>query len=269
VISARLLGVVVLAGIAATAAAQTMASSTELKTEYPEGAAGETRRYHLEAAWDGGPLGPPDPGLCPTADKVVYRFSGVTDDGQQGSANRKEATSIHCTNLHSANVTIKVQVVQWNGTDYFEGCVEAAPPNHSLTFSTQNTTIYFDDVLLGGSPGTDAIFQGSGLVLIDQGSVICTAQVLDPLGYPPVFAARLPLWGPCGYENQIILKTSAVAGVQEFTACRQIVAEGAFRVETGGDVTLRTGGQIVFDDGFRVLTGATLTAVIDSTLPTE
>ncbi len=84
---------------------------------------------------------------------------------------------------------------QWNGTDVYTGTVNM-PPNRTFTFSTQNTTIYFDDVLLGGSPGTDAIFQGSGLVLAASNKVICTAQVLDPLNYPPVFVGSLELYRP-------------------------------------------------------------------------
>jgi hypothetical protein len=59
---------------------------------------------------------------------------------------------------------------------------------------TQSTTIYFDDIILGGVPGTDAIFQGSGVILADNPNVICTAQVLDLLNYPPVFATSLPLY---------------------------------------------------------------------------
>jgi hypothetical protein len=124
---------------------------------------------------------------------TLFRFNGVTDDGQQGSTNRKEATSIHCTNIDSsANVQLEVQLIQWNGIDVYTGTV-SMPPNRSFTFSTQNTTIYFDDVILGGSPGTPAIFQGSGRVLSSSPNVICTAQILDPLNYPPVFMEKLPL----------------------------------------------------------------------------
>ena len=125
---------------------------------------------------------------------ILYRFSGVTDDGEQGSTNRKEATSIHCTNINSsADVQLEVQLVQWNGTDVFTGTA-TIPPNRSFTFSTQNTTIYFDDVFLGGSPGTPAIYQGSGRILSSNPNVICTAQVLDPLNYPPVFVSGLELF---------------------------------------------------------------------------
>ncbi|MEJ2750062.1 MAG: hypothetical protein P8183_19470 [Anaerolineae bacterium] len=123
----------------------------------------------------------------------VYRFSGISDDGEQGSANRKEATSIHCTNISSANNQVEVRLYQWNGTDVFTGTVNM-PPNRTFTFSTQNTTIYFDDVLLGGSPGTDAIFQGNGVVLAQSPQIVCSVQVLDPLNYPPVFAVGLEIY---------------------------------------------------------------------------
>jgi hypothetical protein len=134
--------------------------------------------------------------LALTADgdlSVLYMFSGVTDDGEQGSASRREATSIHCTNISLESIQTEVQVYQWSGTDVYTGTVNM-PPNRTFTFSTQNTTIYFDDVLLGGSPGADAIFQGSGRVLTSQPGVICTAQVLDPLNYPPAFVSALELF---------------------------------------------------------------------------
>jgi hypothetical protein len=129
---------------------------------------------------------------------IRLMFSGVTDDGEQGSANRKEATSIHCTNTGSTNNTVEVILYQWNGTDIFTGTVDM-PPMRTFTFSTQNTTIYFDDVLLGGSPGTDAIFQGFGVVLSEKPTIACTAQVLDPLGYPPMFMDKLAMHDANGY----------------------------------------------------------------------
>jgi hypothetical protein len=157
--------------------------------EWPEGGAGRSGTASLKGTtlqeW-----------LEETVDAdlpLLYTFAGVTDDGEQGSADRKEATSIHCTNLDTENAQVEVQVYQWNGTDVFTGTVNM-PPNRSFTFSTQNTAIYFDDVLLGGSPGTPAIFQGSGRVLSASPRVICTAQVLDPLGYPPMFVSALELF---------------------------------------------------------------------------
>ncbi|MCB8992025.1 MAG: hypothetical protein H6665_15495 [Ardenticatenaceae bacterium] len=130
--------------------------------------------------------------LAPSADMTeVFRFSGVSDDGEQGSSNRKKATSIHCTNLSATDNQVEVRVIQWNGTGVFTGTL-TMPPNVSSTFSTQNTQIYYDDVFIGGS--TPAIFQGSGVVLAESPQIICSAQVLDPLGYPPVFAVSLEMY---------------------------------------------------------------------------
>jgi hypothetical protein len=125
---------------------------------------------------------------------VRYTFSGVTDDGAQGASDRKEATSIHCTNLSRAANQVEVQIFQWSGALVYTSTVGIASYG-SMTFSTQNTTIYFDDVVLN----TDAIFQGSGRILSSSPRIICTVQVLDPLGYPPVFMDKLALYTGDGY----------------------------------------------------------------------
>jgi hypothetical protein len=130
---------------------------------------------------------------APSATSVILQFSGVTDDGQKSSSARKEATSILCTNTGNNNASIEVQLFQWSGSMVYTATV-SAPPKASYTFSTQNTTIYFDDVIFGTGGGTDAIFQGYGRVLSNRSSVICTAQVLDPLGYPPVFMDKLTMY---------------------------------------------------------------------------
>ena len=132
-------------------------------------------------------------GESPATTSLMFVFSGVTDDGLQGGAGRKEATSILCSNLAASNNTIEVRLFNWDGSQVGTGSVTAAP-NASYTFSTQNTTIYFDDVILGAGGGTVAIFQGFGEVWADQTNVICTAEVLDPLGYPPVFVTALELF---------------------------------------------------------------------------
>jgi hypothetical protein len=207
----------------------------------------------------------PDPELCPAATKVAYRFSGVSDDGAKGGAERKEATVLHCQNFSSVNVTIKYQVYQWSGAIVAEACVTASP-NRSFTFSTQNTTIYFDDVIIAPGGGTDAIFQGAGVVLVDRGLITCSAQVLDPLGYPPTFAVNLPLWGACGYKANEVLESRSATGFQVFTACQSVTARGTFSVEAGANVTFRSGREIVLDNGFQVLDNATFTASLPSFL---
>lgn len=127
----------------------------------------------------------------------VLQFSGVTDDGKKGAPDRKEATSILCTNAGTTNATIEIELYQWSGALVYTGTVTAAP-KQSYTFSTQNTTIYFDDVIFGTGGGTDSIFQGYGRVLSDRSTIRCTAQVLDPLGYPPVYMDKLTMYHPDG-----------------------------------------------------------------------
>lgn len=154
---------------------------SNLQRSYPEGEAG---LYSI-----------PDQPIIQADLSVRYMFSGVTDDGEQGSGNRREATSILCTNTGLVNNQIYVELYQWNGTDIFTGTVNA-PPLRSFTFSTQNTTIYFDDVIIGGVPGTDAIFQGYGRILSEKPSIVCAVEVLDPLGYPPIFVSSVELYKP-------------------------------------------------------------------------
>lgn len=129
---------------------------------------------------------------------LLYRFAGVSDDGAQGSLSRREATAVHCTNSVDQAVQVEVQVYQWNGMDVFTGTAEILP-GRTATFSTQNTTIFFDDVILGGSPGTEALFQGSGQIWGSRPGIICTVQVIDPLNYPPTFATKLTLYTGDGY----------------------------------------------------------------------
>jgi len=154
----------------------------------PEGLAGKSGRLEganseQKARVEGG-----------AAQIVIYRFSGVTDDGLQGAAGRKEATSIHCTNLDSSqDAELEVQVYQYNATAVYTASVDI-PFNQTFTFSTQLTSIYFDDVIIGGSPGTPAIFQGSGRILSSHPNVICSAQVIDPDNNPPKFATSLELF---------------------------------------------------------------------------
>ena len=128
--------------------------------------------------------------------QLLYQFTGVTDDGEMGSSNRKKATSIHCTNVDTTDVQVEVQIYQWNGTDVYTGTL-IMPPNRTSTFSTQNTFLYYEDVFIGG--GTPAIFQGSGQIYASSPKVICTVQALDPLNYPPTFVTKLPMFDPYGH----------------------------------------------------------------------
>jgi hypothetical protein len=124
--------------------------------------------------------------------RLLYSFSGVSDDGDQGGGDAQEATSVHCTNLGVDPVHVEVQLFNYDGSVYT--ATITVDPDHTATFSTQATAIFFDDVLIGGASGTPAIYQGHGRVLANGWSVICTAHVLDPQSYPPQYLDRLPLY---------------------------------------------------------------------------
>lgn len=149
-----------------------------------EGAGGMTGVYRL--------AGLPDQPLLIEGSLLVFRFSGATDDGEQGGPDRTEATSVHCTNVGSVDAGVEVQVFDFGGTVFVGSAT--IPPGHTRTFSTQNTTIYFEDVILGGPPGTGPIDQGWGQVLAVPRDIICTAQTLDPLGDPPAFVTGLEMF---------------------------------------------------------------------------
>jgi hypothetical protein len=173
-------------GLAGSSGAGRVEGGASQEARSPEGLAGSSGAGRLE-----------EPGAqrlrAVEGLNVLYRFSGAVDDGEQGSDNRKWATSIHCSNIGASDAQIEVQIVQWNGTDVYTGTMNLTP-NRNGTFSTQNTTVYFEDVLLGGNPGTSKIEQGSGLILSSHPKVICSAQVIDPFNSPPEFATALELY---------------------------------------------------------------------------
>ncbi len=139
---------------------------------------------------------------------LLYVFSGVTDDGAQGGASRKEATAVHCSNFGTTDAQVEVQLYQFDGATVYTGST-TIQVNRTWTFSTQNTLIYSDDVIVGGNPGTNAISQGLGRILADQTSIVCTAQVLDPLNNPPQYMANLTLFKvPRTIYLPAILKTA-------------------------------------------------------------
>ena len=135
---------------------------------------------------------------------VLYAFTGVTDDGMQGSLDRRKATSVHCTNIGDTDAEVEVQVFQFAGLYVYAGSA-TIPPMSTATYSTQNTTVFFEDVILGGSSGTPPINQGFGRVLSSHENVICTAQVLDSLNYPPYFVTGLPIYGPSGTRGRVVV----------------------------------------------------------------
>ncbi len=130
-----------------------------------------------------------------TLSETIYVFSGVNDDGAKGSGSRTEATAVHCSNFGTTDALVEVQFYQFDGTTVYTGST-TIDVNRTWTFSSQNTSIYTDDVIVGGGSGTDAIAQGFGRVLAAHTDIICTAQLLDPLNNPPTYITSLTMVKP-------------------------------------------------------------------------
>ena len=133
---------------------------------------------------------------------VLYMFVGAADS--QYNANNWIATSIHCANYGSTDAIIEVQIIDKDGIGPVMTGTETIPPDEIATFSTQTTDVYNENEGWGGvlvNPTTDDdIDQGSGRILADSSgstSVICTAQVLDPIGQPG-FMTKLTLYDGSG-----------------------------------------------------------------------
>jgi hypothetical protein len=135
-----------------------------------------------------GGLGLADP--PPSGLSVLYMFTGVANHNTP--ATRQIATSIHCTNFGSTAVQTELQLFAVGGSAFTTSVTINS--NRTWTFSTQSTAIYREDSFLN----TGTVEQGSGRVLADKAQLICTAQVLDPIGNPPTFMAKLPIFDSSG-----------------------------------------------------------------------
>ena len=134
------------------------------------------------------------PPAAPEAVTARLLVSGVTDDGEKGSPLGKEATAITCTNLGAADAIIEIRVYQWTGALLYTSII-ASGPMKTVTFSTQPTSLYFDDVIINaGAGGTAVIEQGAAVIFSDSPAIICTAQMLDPVGYPPAYMDKLAMY---------------------------------------------------------------------------
>jgi len=128
----------------------------------------------------------------PAGFTVLYTFTGAKDT-QAGGTN-SGATTVHCTNAGAANVQVRVEISDFDNAPTISGTL-TIPPSGTRTYSSQNTNLYAEDFTMST---TDNIDQGSGRVLVNSSSakVICTAQVLDPIGNPPEYVINLDLFKP-------------------------------------------------------------------------
>src|SRR5262245_24212990 len=108
---------------------------------------------------------------------VIYRFSGVADNG---GTNSGIATVFHCTNFSGVPESLRIVVRATDGT--LVGNV-SQPINHlqTLTLATHATAIYFEIVVSMGP-----ILQGSAAIAATSVNMVCTAMTLDAGTFSPV-----------------------------------------------------------------------------------
>ena len=130
----------------------------------------------------------------PAGFTVLYTFTGARDT-QAGGTN-SGATVVHCSNAGAANVQVRVEISDFDNAPTISGTL-TIPPSVTRTYGSQATNLYVEDFTMST---TDNIDQGSGRVLANSSSakVICTAQVLDPVGNPPNYAVKLALYDRFG-----------------------------------------------------------------------
>jgi len=127
---------------------------------------------------------------APNGFKVLYLFTGVRSVlGNDGSA----ATSIHCTSAADEPTMVRIQWFDGGGSALTEHQLQISA-GQSATFSSRATEFYADNV--GASLN---IVMGSARILSDGSTkIICTGQVLDPIGDPPSYIAPLPGFSKTG-----------------------------------------------------------------------
>jgi hypothetical protein len=129
------------------------------------------------------------------AGPLLYQFTGARDDGAK-SVSGKAATTLNCSNTGTTLAAASYYVFNFTGSIYYYVDF-TIPAKYTYTISTQYTAMYSEDVVLRAAgtadSGTGVIDQGLGQVYSNSRNVICTAQVLDPTGYPPTFVTRLTM----------------------------------------------------------------------------
>lgn len=128
-------------------------------------------------------------------------------------------------------------------------------------------------VILGA--GDRLVFNVAAPVLTSvTDPVVNTAQVDPPPGLvDPVPADNsatdtdtLLTTGSCGAPEQRTLSHLTLSTQREFEACDSITLDQVRVVLPGGDVTLRAGREIIFEDGFELETGCELRVELDPAL---
>jgi hypothetical protein len=143
---------------------------------------------------------------APNGFSVIYTFTGARDiqyPNPENPENKENiaATVVHCTNIGDLLTQMRVEIYDYND-NYTLSVTEIITPNYTLTFTTQDVALYTWDAIIARTvtDQTSNIDQGSGRIMVDNpaANVICTAQVLDPLGNPPSYVVKLTLYDAYG-----------------------------------------------------------------------
>ena len=78
---------------------------------------------------------------------------------------------------------------------------------------------------------------------------------------------RVTVGSPCTSDDDVVLADETVTGPLTVEGCRSVVTGDNVAVTSSGELTITAGSTIVFQSGFSVASGGTLTAGIDPSLP--
>ncbi len=116
--------------------------------------------------------------------KVIYRVSGVTDNGSAPAlvnASSGVATSFHCSNFSGIDEKLKFVI---RAAEPTTTKIIVIPAGKTITASTHGTVVFNDDLFL--SPGV-VIQQGAAIISATSAQTIfCSAMILDANNPVPV-----------------------------------------------------------------------------------
>jgi hypothetical protein len=125
------------------------------------------------------------------ADILIYRVSGVTDDG--GADNTGVATALHCTNSSGVQQSVNVSFKFATGAPV-NGFGAALKAGETRTWAT-HPSVLFEET--GGFGGGVAIHQGSAAISASSDRIHCSAMVIDAgASVPHGFALHMVRYSP-------------------------------------------------------------------------
>jgi hypothetical protein len=114
---------------------------------------------------------------------IIYRFSGVRDDG--GVTNAGVATVFHCTNFSGQLENIRLVTRDTIGALRSNNLLPV-DHLHTLTVMTHRPLAYPG----GANVATGGIVQGTAAIAATSINIICTAETIDASTAAPVGVAR-------------------------------------------------------------------------------